>query len=60
MDEYLSTKQISQILGVQPITVRRWIQKGILPAIALGEINKEYRIAKKDFELFIANRKVSK
>jgi len=60
MDEYLSTKQISQILGVRPITVRRWIQKGILPAIAIGEINKEYRVSKKDFERFLADRKVTK
>lgn len=60
MDEYLSTKQIAQILGVRTITVRRWIQKGTLPAIALGEINKEYRVAKKDFESFLTERKVTK
>jgi len=60
MDEYLSTKQIAQILGVRAITVRRWIQKGTLLAIALGEINKEYRVAKKDFEKFLDERKVNK
>ncbi len=60
MEEYYSTKQIAKALGVKTITVRRWIIKGILPAIYLGTINKEYRVAKKDFEKFLSERKVKK
>lgn len=60
MDEYLSTKQIAKILGVRTITIRRWIAKGKLPAISLGEIQKDYRVSKKDFEKFLEERKVRK
>lgn len=60
MEEYYSTRQIAKILNVNIITVRRWILKGTLPAIYIGDISKEYRVAKKDFEKFLDGRKVKK
>lgn len=57
MDEFLTTKEIANILKVNVITVRRWILNGKLPATFLG---KEFRIRKKDFEVFLAERKVKK
>ncbi len=60
MEQYYSTKQIAKTLGVNIITVRRWIVTGILPAIYIGEVSKEYRVAKKDFEKFLSERKVKK
>lgn len=60
MHEYLSTKQVAKILGVNIITIRRWIIKGTLPAIYIGDISKEYRVSKKDFEKFLSERKVKK
>ena len=55
MEEYYSTKQIATMLGMNVITVRRWIIKGLLPAFLL---DKEYRVKKSDFEEFVEERKV--
>lgn len=55
MEEYLSTRQIAQQLHINIITVRRWIKKGILPAIRL---ERALRIKKSDFSKFLDQRKV--
>lgn len=57
MDEYLTTKQISKLLQVHIITIRRYIHSGKLPALFFG---KEFRVKKSDFEKFLAERKVKK
>lgn len=58
MNEYLTTEQIAKILNIKNvITVRRWINKGLIDAIKIG---KEYRISNADFEKFIVKHKVSK
>ena len=41
---YLTTKEVSDLLGCTPITVRRMIKSGRLPAIEVGQRNK--RISK--------------
>lgn len=55
MEKYLTTKEISKILTVQEVTVRRWIKKGKLPAIRFG---REYRVKKGDLEKYgaLANK----
>ena len=56
MEEYLSTEQVAQILGIKnPITIRRWIEKRKITAIKIG---KEYRITKSDLEKFLEDRKI--
>lgn len=55
MDKYYSTKQIAGMLNLKTITIRRWIDKGLLQAYKLG---KELRIKKEDFEQFLKERKV--
>lgn len=56
MEEYLTTEQIAQMLGIKnPITVRRWIMKRQITAIKIG---KEYRITKTDFDKFLEERKI--
>lgn len=55
MDEYLSVKDISSLLKLHIVTVRRWIVSGKLPAYSLG---KDYRVKKSDFEKFLNDRKV--
>lgn len=57
MEQYYSTKQIAETLNVNIITVRRWINKGVLPAIRLEKV---LRIRKVDFEKFIEQRRVKK
>lgn len=54
MDEFLTTRQIAKLLQLKTVTIRRWIDKGELPAYKLG---KEMRIKKKDFEAFVSSRK---
>jgi len=50
VEEYLTTEEISNLLKVNIVTVRRWIKSGRLPATFLA---KEYRVAKSDLEKFI-------
>lgn len=57
MEEYLTTKEIADILKVNVITVRRWIIASKLPATFLG---KEFRITRKDFKKFLAQRRFKK
>lgn len=47
MEKYLSTKEIANIFKITEVTVRRWINRGWLPAIKIG---KMYRIKSKDLE----------
>ena len=53
--EFLNTKQLARLLGVQTVTIRRWIEKGELPAYKIG---KELRVDKVDFENFVKERRV--
>lgn len=55
MEEYLSTKLIAKSLGLKTITIRRWIEKKLLPAYKIG---KELRIKKVDFDKFMNDRRV--
>lgn len=57
MEEYLTTKEVAELLRIKPTTVRKWIGQGLLPAIGFGHLNKEYRIAKSELEVFIKSRR---
>ena len=57
MDEYLSTRHIAKMLDINIITVRRWIKKGLLPAIRL---ERTMRVKKSDLEKFLNERRVKK
>ena len=47
MERYLSTKDVAKIFKITEVTVRRWINRGWLPAIKIG---KMYRIKNKDLD----------
>lgn len=55
MEEFYTIREISKILQLKAVTIRRWIAKGLLPAYNL---NKEYRVNKQDFDKFMKQRKV--
>jgi excisionase family DNA binding protein len=57
MDEYYSVRQLATLIGVKPVTIRRWVQKGDLPAAKLG---KEIRVKKSDFDIFFNQRRIIK
>lgn len=50
---YLSVRQIADLFGVCPKTVRRWIARGDLPATRLG---RDWRVARSDLKAFAAAR----
>jgi DNA binding domain, excisionase family len=54
---YLTIREISQILNVNEETVRRWIRNGTLPAKNLGG-RTGYRISSEDFEIFKKENKL--
>lgn len=49
MDKYFSTTEIATLFKVKEITVRRWINRGWLPAIKIGKI---YRVKEQDLKKF--------
>lgn len=55
MEKYLSTKEIAKIFKITEVTVRRWINRGWLPAIKIG---KMYRIKSKDLETLEKVKKI--
>jgi len=57
MQEYLTTEEISTILKVNIVTVRRWIKWGKLPATYLG---REYRVKREDYDKFLKDREGTK
>jgi len=54
MDKYLEVKDISELLKVDPRTVRNWINRGDLPAIKVGN---RFRIEREDLQQFLDDRK---
>lgn len=52
LKDSLTTKQISQILGVSKSTVRSMIRDGLLAAILIAG---RYRVLKSDLEAYLQN-----
>lgn len=50
---FLSTNQIAELLGVNIVTVRRYIKSGKLKAVLIG---KEYRVEVEDYKKFILKK----
>lgn len=57
MLKLLSTKEVAHILGLHEQVVRRYIRKGILPAIKL---ERKYRIDEEDLNNWLEERKTKK
>jgi excisionase family DNA binding protein len=36
-DALLTPREVAELVGVQPTTVRRWVREGCLPALRLGD-----------------------
>ncbi len=54
MPKLLSTKEVANILGLHEQVIRRYIRKGILPAIKL---ERKYRVDEKDLNNWLEERK---
>lgn len=53
-EEFLTVREATELLKVNPMTIYRYIKAGKLPAYKIG---KDYRIKKEDFEKFLEQRK---
>ena len=47
VDEFLTTRQVAELLKLSEATVRKWCREGRLPAVKLG---KSYRIRRSDLD----------
>ncbi len=56
MEKLYTRLEVSEYLGVIPVTISRWIQKGKLPHIRLG---REIRISESQLQEFINRFKVN-
>lgn len=55
--EYLSTREIAEMLGVHVRTVGNWIRRGDLMAVRLG---RSYRVSKQDLDAFLQERRTNR
>jgi len=49
--EWMTVKEVADILRVHPTTVREWIRSGSLKAARFG--GKDYRIKREDYDKFV-------
>ncbi len=53
-DRFLKVPDIARELDIEEETVREWLRKGLLAGYRVG---KEWRIAREDYEAFLAKRR---
>lgn len=56
MDEFLTVQEVADRLKVTPLTVRRWLNKGELVGIQLGD-RAGWRITEDDLRRFVDARR---
>jgi excisionase family DNA binding protein len=57
MARILNTKQAAEKLQVKPLTIRKYLRKGLIPGKRLG---REWRIVETDLELFLRGNILTK
>ena len=55
LSPYLSIKEVAEILAVSESTIRSMIRAKELPAIRTGPTKRTVRIARSDFEAYLAH-----
>jgi len=48
--EYLSPREVADILGIHPVTVRRWIASGQLKAVRIGRFKGRWFIHRSELD----------
>jgi excisionase family DNA binding protein len=56
LEQWLTVRDITQLLQVHEETVRRWIRTGELAAILLGSAKGGYRIRRAEYDRFLAEK----
>ncbi len=54
--EYLTLKEAAQILSVDPLTLRRWIRRGLLQAVRLPTARSGWRVPRYEIERLLARK----
>jgi excisionase family DNA binding protein len=57
-EDWLTVEEVAESLRVHPVTVRRWLRGGQLPAVRLGT-KAGWRIARSDLDRFLESRKLA-
>ena len=55
--EFLSVREIAEMLGLKEDTIQGWIRSGSLPAIKLGNT---YRVKRRDLDTFLDQRRTNR
>ena len=55
-DPLMTVPEVAEHLRLKPETVRRWIRRGILPALSLGSDRAGLRVRRSEVEHFVAMR----
>ena len=55
-EKMLTVEQVAEEMNVDKKTVRKWINQGELKAINIGRLRPEYRISRKNLNLFKQER----
>ena len=54
--EYLTVNEVAERLRVTPLTVRRWLNRGVLGGVHLGN-RAGWRITEAELSAFLASRR---
>ncbi|MEO8954562.1 MAG: helix-turn-helix domain-containing protein [Ktedonobacteraceae bacterium] len=59
-EKMLTVEQIAEEMNVDKKTVRKWINQGELKAINIGRLRPEYRISRRNLDLFKQERETGR
>ena len=59
-EKMLTVEQIAEEMNVDKKTVRKWINQGELKAVNIGRIRPEYRISRRNLNLFKQERETGR
>ena len=55
-EKMLTVEQVAEEMNVDKKTVRKWINQGELKAVNIGRLRPEYRISRRNLDLFKQER----
>jgi len=59
-EKMLTVEQVAEEMNVDKKTVRKWINLGELKAINIGRLRPEYRISRRNLDLFKQERETGR
>lgn len=59
-EKMLTVEQVAEEMNVDKKTVRKWINQGELKAVNIGRLRPEYRISRRNLNLFKQERETGR